>query len=153
MSSTDSKKFQRLFDHAVQLAMNQSTMIQQHAALMIEHGRIVSQGHNYAERCMFKKHIVPGFHAEIECLRRMPKNHGRKLDMIVVRAGTPCGGCTYKTSKPCSICIRHLYDHGVRRVYYFFDGEWMMSKVSDLYFSPDKYYSVGTRLMGIENYN
>ena len=104
-------------DIAVKIA-SLSECYYKHGAVLIKNGNIICTGYND-----FRKH------AEIKAINKIYPNKVRryfkKCDLIVVRN-------TLSNSKPCKHCLKELKKYGIRRVYYSYNKNLLMEKVSEM---------------------
>lgn len=100
---------------------------QRHGALVVKGGSIISVGCNH---CDFSKHAglsrdyneysIGSLHAEISALRGLSKDVTQGSTVYVVRIGKSDG--LFRISAPCAMCVRALYNAGVKRVIFSVDA-------------------------------
>lgn len=147
----ESKHFNKLCEYGTRIAINQSTMLQKHSALLIDsHGSVVSWGYNQNDRCRLGLDCLPGLHAEIDCLRKIPVRHNKKLDMIILHPSRT-KDIYYKPSCPCNICLHYIRKYNIRKIYYVDSSteRWTVMRPRDM---TTTFYSSMVKHRGIDNF-
>lgn len=130
----ESKQFNKLCQYGSQIAIQRSTMMQRHSALLIDsHGTVISSGYNQSNRCRLRHENLPGVHAEIDCLRKIPMHHNKKLDMIILHPSMT-KDIYFKPSLPCNICLRYIKRYNIRKIYYVDPNtkHWIVMRPRDI---------------------
>ena len=116
-----SKKMERLFDLAKNVAYNSPYGKIRHGALLVKGGSVRNVAFNKENYSSFgtrfrgpnKGHAT--VHAELGCILGMPRNVTSGADVYVCRINRDG---EFRISKPCKMCHQVLKHVGVKRVYY-----------------------------------
>ena len=116
-----SKKINRLFELAKNVAYNSPYGKIRHGALLVKGGSVRNVAFNKENYSSFgtrfrkphKGHAT--VHAELGCILGMPRNVTSGADVYVCRINREG---EFRISKPCSMCHAALKHVGVKRVYY-----------------------------------
>ena len=116
-----SKKINRFFDLAKNIAYNSPYGKIRHGALLIKGGSILNASYNkdnYSSfgnrfRALHRGHAT--VHAELGVVLGMPRNVTSGSDVYVCRINREGD---FRSSKPCAMCHEVLKHVGVKRVYY-----------------------------------
>ena len=116
-----SKKTDRLFDLAKNVAHNSPYGKIRHGALLVKGGsvrNVAFNKENYSSfgtrfRSQHKGHAT--VHAELGCILGMPRNVTTGADVYVCRINREGD---FRIRKPCTMCHEALKHVGVKRVYY-----------------------------------
>jgi len=109
-----------------------STYAYKIGAVIFKNNKIISRGHNYAQKSI--KKINPKFqkwkgsvHAEVDAIIKA-KTCLKGKDMLVVRINKKN---QFRLAKPCNFCMMYLRHVGIRKVYYSI-SEYPYFEVIDL---------------------
>lgn len=105
-------------------------------AFIVSGGKIISVGNNK------KGYRASSIHAEQDALKKIvrQKSDASGADMYIFRFGGKTGD-EPRMSKPCSECMRKIYDAGIRRVFYYgWEGNLHELKVRS--HNPDNHYTI-----------
>mgnify|MGYP001561094154 CR=1 FL=1 len=110
----------RYIDRAVKAALTSTYGRFRHGAVLVSGGRVINSGYNKPNFCSFAERFreAPGpatFHAEIDCIYNVSKEHLTGAAVYVVRLDT---SDKLRMSRPCDMCLNVLRFCGVTKVYY-----------------------------------
>lgn len=120
-------KHEKFLSHAAKTAQK-STMEHKHGAVIVLDNEIIASGYNHLEEFMCHNFSI---HAEVDAiLKAKKKSKKQKFDlsdaeMYVVRIGSIRMDFPLKYSKPCPDCEKAITKHGLRRIYYSTNKEFL----------------------------
>ena len=128
-----SKRAERFFEFAKKMALLSSYEKFRHGAIVVNHGSIMSAGHNKDRTTTFgarfrPKELGPAtIHAELAAILNVPRNQTENADVYVVRLGAVDD---LRYSKPCPMCQAAMKFVGIKRVFYSAeDGTFEMMRL------------------------
>ena len=128
-----SKKINRYFEAARNLASNSPYGKLRHGALLVKGGSVLSSSFNkdnftaFGARFRNSDHGHATVHAELGCILGMPRSSTIGSDIYVCRINREGN---FRYSKPCAMCHEAMKHVGIKRVYYSTnDGTIEMYKI------------------------